>query len=132
MTRPEKPIDWKLVDDLLLAGCHGTEIAPHFDMHPDTFYRRVEEQYNMGFTDYSSQKKFKGDSILRAVQYKKAVKGDNSMLIWLGKNRLKQTDSPQEISVDSSTAKNFVDIMGMMRTIQDRKIEDNSATKEAK
>lgn len=57
MSRPEKPIDWDKVDKLLLAGCHGTEIAPHFNMHPDTFYNRMKERYNLGFTEYSTIKK---------------------------------------------------------------------------
>lgn len=92
MSRPEKEIDWKLVDSLLIAGCFGTEIAPHFDMHVKTFYSRVEDKFGVTFTEYSAEKKFKGESLLRKVQYDKAIKGDNTMLIWLGKNRLKQRE----------------------------------------
>lgn len=100
MSRPEKEIDWKKVDDLLVAGCLGTEIAGYFDMHPRTFYERVEKKYNMTFTAYSSEKKSKGESILRAHQYAKALgitdKGDNTLLIWLGKQRLNQRDHKEE------------------------------------
>ncbi len=92
MTRPEKPIDWDKVDNLLMAGCKGTEICPHFDMHPNTFYDRVAEKYKMSFTEYSTQKRSKGDSLLLAKQFEKAIKGDNTLLIWLGKTRLGQTD----------------------------------------
>lgn len=93
-TRPSKEIDWKKVDDLLISGCLGTEIASYFDMHPDTFYRKVEEQQGMGFTDYSAQKKPKGEALIRLKQFNKALseKGDTQMLIWLGRNRLGQTD----------------------------------------
>lgn len=96
MSRPEKTIDWEKVDQLLLSGCYGNEICPHFDMHPDTFYRRVLEKYNMGFTDYSSLKKSQGDSLLKAKQFEKAMKLDNTMLIWLGKQRLGQKENMQE------------------------------------
>lgn len=93
-TRPKKIVDWAKVDELLMAGCLGTEIAAHFDMHHDTFYRKVEEQYGIGFTAYSAEKKAQGDSLLRAAQYAKALglsdKGDNTLLIWLGKTRLGQ------------------------------------------
>ena|ERR1022692_3082879 len=131
--RPEKAINWKTVDDLLVAGCLGTEIASHFDMHPDTLYRRIEEQYGMGFTAYSTEKRSKGDSLLRAKQFDKALKGDNTLLIWLGKNRLKQVDSPAEISVDSNTIKQFNDIMTQMGKLQgDRSIEDKSINTETK
>jgi hypothetical protein len=92
MSRPEKPIDWKVVDQLLMAGCLGTEIAANFDMHPDTFYNRVEQQYGMGFTAYCSEKRSKGDSLLRAKQFEKALEKDNTMLIWLGKQRLQQKE----------------------------------------
>lgn len=90
--RPEKPIDWDKVDQLLLAGCLGTEIAPHFNMHPTTFYDRVQIKYGMTFTLYSCQKHQEGDSLLRAAQYKNAMKGNTTMQIWLGKNRLKQKE----------------------------------------
>ena len=98
MARPEKPIDWDLVDRLLEAGCLGTEIAANFDMHPNTFYNKVLEEQKVGFTKYSAQKKGKGDSLLRAVQYETAIKDkDRSMLIWLGKQRLGQKE-PEKTS----------------------------------
>jgi hypothetical protein len=97
MARPEKPVDWKKVEHLLMAGCKGTEIAPHFDMNVETFYRKVEETYKVGFTEYSRIKKDQGDSLLRAKQFEKALEKDNTMLIWLGKQRLdqKEPDSRQ-------------------------------------
>lgn len=91
--RPEKKIDWDKVDRLLMAGCKGTEIAPHFDMHVNTFYDRVLEKYNVNFTDYCSIKREQGESLLREKQFEKALKGDNVMLVWLGKNRLKQREN---------------------------------------
>ncbi len=92
MSRPEKKIDWKKVDQLLLSGCHGTEIAPHFDMDVETFYRKVQKEKNIGFTGYSALKKQQGDSLLKNKQFEKAMSGDNVMLIWLGKTRLKQRE----------------------------------------
>lgn len=93
MSRPEKPIDWKLVDQLLMADCKGTEIAPHFDMHVNTFYDKVAEHYKMSFTEYSCLKRRQGDALLRAKQYEKALAKDNTMMIWLGKNRLGQKEN---------------------------------------
>lgn len=93
MARPEKPIDWNKVDQLLMAGCMGTQIAPHFDMHVNTFYEKVADHYKVSFTEYSRLKKDQGDSLLHAKQFEKAIKGDNSMLIWLGKTRLGQKEN---------------------------------------
>lgn len=106
--RPEKPIDWDLVDKLLEAGCLGTEIAANFDMHPNTFYDKVLEERKLGFTEYSRQKKSKGESILRAVQFQSAIKDrDRSMLIWLGKQRLNQRE-PDKASLSEQDAQTIV------------------------
>jgi hypothetical protein len=96
----EAEIDWKKVDDLLIAGCMGTEIAGYFGIHEDTLYNRVVKKYGVAFSAYSHKKKSKGESILRAHQYAKALgitdKGDNTLLIWLGKQRLNQRDNKEE------------------------------------
>lgn len=96
MCRTEKPIDWGMVDELLEAGCLGTEIASYFSMHPHTFYDRVLDKYKITFTEYSCYKKPKGEALIRLKQYKKALKGDNAMLIHLGKYRLNQKEDPME------------------------------------
>lgn len=100
--RPEKPIDWEFLDELLLAGCTGTECASHFDIHPQTFYTRVKEKYGVVFTVYAAEKKEKGISILRFAQYKKAIglddKPDNTMLIWLGKQRMGQKENQVSVA----------------------------------
>lgn len=92
MPRPEKPIDWDLVDKLLEANCHGTEIAPYFNMHPETFYDRVLKYYGIGFTEFSCLKKAHGDAKLKIAQFEKALDKDNAMMIWLGKQRLDQRE----------------------------------------
>jgi hypothetical protein len=97
--RPIKPIDWKLVDTLLMSGCTGTEIASHFDMAAKSFYIRVEQQYGMTFTDYSSEKRSRGESLLRHKQFEVAMKGDKTMLVWLGKNRLGQKETEEKTTI---------------------------------
>lgn len=98
--RPEVTLDWKKIDYLIEAGCTGGEIAAQCGVHHDTIYRRVQQRYGESFTDYAARVRQKGDANIRVIQYQKALKGDNNMLIWLGKNRLKQKDkeeiTPQE------------------------------------
>ena len=118
MTRPEKPIDWERVDRLLMAGCKGTEIAPHFDMHPDTLYAQVQQKYGMIFTLYAAEKRQKGESNLREVQYKRALRGENTLLIWLGKNRLNQKENPDQGIIDPKTLEQFKAIMEMLNHAQ--------------
>lgn len=95
--RPKADIDWKKVDELLISGCSGAEIAGYFGLNPATLYDRCQTDNKKMFSEYSQEKTAKGDSILRAHQYAKALglteKGDNTLLIWLGKCRLKQREN---------------------------------------
>ena len=89
-------IDWEEIDGLIMAGCHGTEIAGHLGITVQTLYARTKKEKKLTYHDYSASKKAKGESILRAHQYNKALgltdKGDNTLLIWLGKTRLGQKE----------------------------------------
>lgn len=137
MSRPEKQIDWNLVDDLLVCGSPGTEIAAHFAMHPNTFYRRVEEKFNMSFSEYYQEKRQIGDALIRKAQFTKALghnkDADNTMLIWLGKQRLGQREPEKETNVvDEKILENFDKTMNMLSNIQSsvRKSEDINTSNE--
>jgi len=92
----KKPIEinWKLVENYLIAGCSGREIAPNLGIHEDTLFRACEETFDMHWSDYAASKRRKGNSLLHAKQFDVANKGNVSMLIWLGKQRLKQKENP--------------------------------------
>lgn len=122
-TSKEKNIDWDKVDQLLIAGCLGTEIAPHFDMHPETFYDHVLRKYGICFSEYSFKKKSQGDSLLRAKQFEKALKGENTLLIWLGKNRLNQRDSEDK----SANAPNHETIKQLLEGLANLNVNEQKA-----
>lgn len=132
MSRPEKLIDWDIVNEKILHGCPGTEIAACFGMHPETFYDRVKSTFNIGFSEYWQQKHMEGNTCLRKAQFEKAMMGDNTMLVWLGKNRLKQSDSPQELNIGTETMTNFNAIMAQLSSLQSlaRKSADNNSSNE--
>ena len=105
MGRPLAKIDWDIVNDLLIAGCPGTEIAASLGWAPETIYLHCQQEHGISFTEYSRQYYGKGENILRRQQFLKAIGqsevGDNTLLIWLGKTRLKQSEK-QEISITTS------------------------------
>lgn len=116
--RPKSAIDWKKVEDLLMSGCMGTGIAHYLGINPATLYARCLEDKGIQFSEFSQQKKEKGDEILRAHQYAKALgltdKGDNTLLIWLGKVRLRQreeavAETKQVTAVDLENLQMMVD-----------------------
>lgn len=93
------PIDWTYVEKSLQACCSGVSIARTLGIHEDTLYRRVEEKYGMPYVAFVASMREKGDDMLRNAQMEKALEKDNTMLIWLGKNRLKQRDQFHDITI---------------------------------
>jgi len=91
-------IDWKKVENALMAGANGTEICAFLGISFDTLARKVEKEYNLPFADFKAAKRAKGNSLLRVKQFDTALTGSVPMQIWLGKNRLGQTDKKEIIS----------------------------------
>ncbi|HLY69206.1 MAG TPA: hypothetical protein VKR53_05725 [Puia sp.] len=87
-----KPIDWKQVENMLMAGCSGIQIAAVIGVHPMTLYERCKKDQKCDFTDFLCEKREKGNAALLGKQYEIAMKGDKTMLVWLGKNRCNQAD----------------------------------------
>lgn len=108
--RPPTDISWGYVDELLQADCSGTEIAARLGIKPANLYDRCWTDKGVLFSEYSQEKKAKGDSILREVQFNKALAGDNTLLIWLGKTRLKQTDP--SLANNNNAQKIIVEVKG--------------------
>jgi hypothetical protein len=107
--RKEKPIDWQEVDDLLLAGCTGKEIAAAFDMHPDSFYPKVYNIKGVDFSEYAEEKREAGNRLIRNQQFLEALgksksKGNTVHLSKLCEIRLGQKND----TTDASQARAFV------------------------
>jgi hypothetical protein len=122
MTRPEIPINWDKVDELLMAGCPGTEVASFFGMHEETFYDRVAKKYGVAFSEYKAKKAATGEALLRMQQYTKAMgltaKGDNTLLIFLGKVRLGQRENANEKMAPAEVLAAFSDLMKQLDAAQ--------------
>lgn len=96
MARPEKEINWEVVEKRMEAGCSGVEIAATLRLQADTFYTRFKKKYGVSFQDYHGDYKSAGDSNIRFTQYMKALSGNIPMLTLLGRTRLGQ-DKEDEI-----------------------------------
>ncbi len=90
--RGQVTIDWDTVGKLLEAGCSGESIATQLGIHRTTLYNRCKNDTGLTFSTFSQQKKMLGDNLLRAKQYQTAMSGNVTMQIWLGKQRLGQSD----------------------------------------
>ncbi len=124
---PIKPVDWEKVDKSLVAGSAGTEVAAALGIHPDTLYNRCLQEKKMTFSLYSAVKRQKGDDMLRAAQFKNAMRGNTTMQIWLGKVRLKQ----REFDVSDDKMKESLSELKEFIKIHKDKYQDDAAKSQA-
>jgi len=88
-------LDWQKIGKMLEADCSAVGIADEFGVSVDTLYVRCKRDHTLSFSEFSQQKKAKGDDLLRVKQYQAAMGGNVVMMIWLGKQRLGQSDKTE-------------------------------------
>ena len=99
--RPRTEISKVDFEKLCGIQCTQEEIAGWFRCSPDTIDRWCQREYNQSFAEIYKQKKSVGRISLRRRQFQTAEKGNASMLIWLGKQYLGQTERA-EVTVAQS------------------------------
>lgn len=93
MGRPKLPFDQKQFEALCSIQCTEEEIASVLNVSVDTLERRCKEFYGLTFADVYKEKAAGGKVSLRREQFRLALGGNTTMLIWLGKQNLGQTDT---------------------------------------
>lgn len=84
--RPELLIDAKVVAGMAYVGATTLEIAEFIGCSPDVLERR--------FADVLRKRRTSMRLRLRRTQFRLAMEGNVTMLIWLGKQYLGQSDHP--------------------------------------
>jgi hypothetical protein len=105
MGRPKIKVDLKQVEALAAIGCTDEEIVIILDISLSTLKNRKNSD-----ADFVAAMK-KGKAIMRSsirrLQMAAAKKGNATMLIWLGKQHLDQTDRPYELYRDGEQSINI-------------------------
>ena len=112
MARPRKKIDPVQVEKLGRIGCTNEEMALILECSTDTLVRR--------FADLIQKSRAARKMSLRHKQTQMALEGNVSMLIWLGKQDLKQRDKFEDETKDDahSAMANFTAALaGITKTI---------------
>lgn len=92
MARPRKKIDYELLRSLRGIMCTDGEIASVLKISHDTISRRKRD--DAAFAEAYESGLNEGRISLRRAQFQSAVRdGNTTMLIWLGKQYLGQTDN---------------------------------------
>ena len=98
MARPKIEFDMSKVEALAQIGCTIDEIATVLGVHQNTIDNRLRDDAE--FLSYYKRGKDNGKASLRRIQWQKAKEGNPTMLIWLGKQLLNQTDK-REVSISA-------------------------------
>ena len=102
--RPRKEINMEQLKAMCRIQCTAEECAAIFEVDADTLDARIKEAGYRGFSDFFKRFRGEGQASLRRAQWKAATEDRNpTMLVWLGKNMLKQTDKT-DIAVSGEMA----------------------------
>lgn len=98
-------IDLEKLEQLAAVHCTEAEMAAQFNMSWPTFDKL--RQQNPQIKEVIERGKYKGTSSLRSAQYKAALAGNPTMLIWMGKQILGQRDDIPTV-IDGQQQKAFL------------------------
>ena len=93
--RPRKELtdgDFQRLVAMIRIQCTQDEICGVFDMTAETLNTRLEERGEGSFSTLFKKHSDEGKASLRRMQWKAAEAGNPTMLVWLGKNMLDQSD----------------------------------------
>lgn len=99
--RPRIDIDWNLVGQLCEVGASALGIAGMIGCDEGTLRSRSLQEFEKSFSEWRAEKMEAGNGRLHSKQFQLAMEGNPTMLVWLGKNRLGQSDKAEvKLTVD--------------------------------
>lgn len=100
MGRPRKEIDKEEFEKLLALHCTLSECCAFFDCDDKTLNKWCREQYGSTYSEVFRIKSGLGKISLRRAQFRLAER-NAAMAIFLGKNLLGQSDTPNTLADDT-------------------------------
>lgn len=105
--RPRKQIDQEQFEKLCGLQCTLEEFCCYFDCDDNTLNKWCKRTYKKSFSEIFKLKRGTGKISLRRKQFEIAMAGNPTMLIWLGRNYLDQTERT-EVHENISVSDNFI------------------------
>lgn len=103
MARPKVVIDEERVGEMALKGAKNSEIAHILGVDDQT----IEKRFSLILIKKRAERRYN----LKRKQYEKAMLGDTTMLVWLGKNELEQTDKQETKHSGAVDAKLTIEVV---------------------
>lgn len=112
--RPRKEIDQNQFEKLCGLQCTIEEFCCYFDCDDMTLDRWCNRTYGKRFSEVFKQKRGGGKISLRRKQFEVALAGNPTMLIWLGRNYLDQSDK-LDVTVEDKSNGQLADLIDGLR-----------------
>ena len=128
MARPKKVINQKQFESLCAIQCTQEEICNVLDVTDKTLTRWCNEVYDLSFSEVYEQKRDIGRMSLRRNQFKLAESGNTTMQIWLGKQVLKQSESPIQDEIKLKELELKVKEFELKEKLMMKQLEEGSGT----
>lgn len=112
--RPRKEIDQNQFEKLCGLQCTKEEFCCYFDCDEDTINNWCKRTYGQVFSVVFKQKRGGGKISLRRKQFEVALAGNPTMLIWLGRNYLDQSDK-LDVTVEDKSNGQLADLIDGLR-----------------
>ena len=111
--RPRAEIDLGLVERSAHIGCTNDEIVALLGIGRSTFYDRLKDDPELQAV--IDRGRAVGRATLRRLQWQGAENGNATMLVWLGKNMLSQTDKIENSGTTDVNTRLIVELVGDAR-----------------
>jgi hypothetical protein len=99
MARPpdaQDSIDSKELNAMLEVWSSVSEVADRFDVSVSSIKRYCKKNFKCSFDRLRAKRFIRTKTAIKRMQIKKALDGDNTMLIWCGKQYLGQTEKVEQ------------------------------------
>jgi len=106
MGRPTKNLEdmefdgWAQLDAMIIWA-NQDYCCEKLGVNTDTLTKKIKEKYRMGFSEYKRKRQEPMRVNLMKKQYDVAIAGNVTMLIWLGKQYLGQSDKQENKNIES-------------------------------
>jgi hypothetical protein len=114
MARPPKAqdaIDRDELEKLMRLHPSKTEAADWFGVSESSLERFVKKNFEMSFDALRDKSFVKTKIAIKRAQIEKAIKGDNTMMIWCGKQYLGQSDKMDQAIKHDGIPKSIVSVV---------------------
>lgn len=123
VTKPKFDLDWEQLDKLCQFPHRHEDIAFILGCSVDTLESRIREKYDETISEYHEKRKSRIRISVLQKQYEVAMRGNVTMLIWLGKNMLGQADHkepPKEKEVRETQAEQISKLKQMINDLPEK------------